>query len=76
MNRNCNNLPPKRLPARVSSEVIDALGGTNAVAKLCGIRPASVSLWRTDGMPRAWTLFLRERFKTLPVMREQEISTF
>lgn len=76
MNRNDNTLPPKRLSAKVSGEVIDALGGTNAVAKLCGIRPASVSLWRTDGIPRAWTLFLRERFKTLPVMRDQEISSF
>jgi hypothetical protein len=39
--------------------VIDALGGTNEVARLCEVTPQAVSQWRTDGLPRARTQFLR-----------------
>jgi hypothetical protein len=35
------------------SEIIDALGGTTAVANLFGIEPASVSGWRKTGIPQA-----------------------
>lgn len=68
--------PPKRLSATTSGAIVDALGGTNAVAKICGIRPASVSEWRSGGMPRAWVLFLRERFRTIPIMKSAEILDF
>lgn len=33
------------------SELIDALGGTFRVAARVGVRPASVSGWRVDGIP-------------------------
>ena len=33
------------------SDLIDLLGGTAAVAKRTGVRPASVSEWRVAGIP-------------------------
>lgn len=41
------------------SEIIDLLGGTTAVAKLCEIKAGSVSEWRRKGIPRARVLYLR-----------------
>lgn len=40
------------------SDIIDALGGTCAVARLCQIQPASVSEWRKEGIPSARRQFL------------------
>jgi hypothetical protein len=42
--------------------VIDALGGTGAVAELCEVSDAAVSQWRHDGIPKA-------RLKYLQVVR-------
>jgi len=44
---------------RIYSQIIDRLGGTTAVARLCEIRPASVSEWRTKGIPKARLMYLR-----------------
>lgn len=33
------------------SDLIDALGGTNAVAALCEVKHNTVSSWRTRGFP-------------------------
>lgn len=41
------------------SKIIDALGGTSAVAKLCKVRPPSVSEWRKNGIPAAREQYLR-----------------
>ena len=41
------------------SEIIDALGGTTEVARLCDIKPPSVSDWRKNGIPKAQFKFLR-----------------
>jgi DNA-binding transcriptional regulator YdaS (Cro superfamily) len=35
------------------STLIDALGGTSALARLLNVRPQSVHSWRTDGIPSA-----------------------
>lgn len=35
------------------SEVIDALGGTSAVAEIFNIKPPSVTGWREGGIPTA-----------------------
>lgn len=43
------------------STVIDALGGTSAVAELCEVTTGGVSQWRTDGIPRARLLFLEAK---------------
>lgn len=40
-------------------EIIDALGGTSEVARLCEIQPPSVSEWRRLGIPKAQLKFLR-----------------
>lgn len=42
-----------------ASEIIDALGGTSAVAKLCEVKAPSVSEWRKNGIPPARLQFLR-----------------
>ena len=41
------------------SEIIDTLGGTAEVARLCEVQPPSVSEWRKNGIPRARLMFLR-----------------
>lgn len=40
------------------SELIDALGGTAEVARLCDVKPPSVSEWRLTGIPRARRMYL------------------
>jgi len=40
-------------------EIIDALGGTSAVAELCEIQPSSVSEWRTNGIPKSRLMFFK-----------------
>ncbi len=42
-----------------ASQIIDALGGTCAVARLCRCRQPSVSQWRHTGIPLARWLYLR-----------------
>jgi len=41
-----------------ASTIIDRLGGTGAVAKLCEITAPSVSEWRTRGIPKPWRKYL------------------
>jgi hypothetical protein len=42
-----------------AGRVIDALGGTGEVARLCEVSDAAVSQWRRDGIPKARIQFLR-----------------
>lgn len=42
-----------------ASEIIDELGGTSEVARLCEIKPPSVSEWRRTGIPKPWAKYLR-----------------
>lgn len=46
-----------------ATKVIDALGGTAEVARLCDVRMPSVSDWKRDGIPHARMMFLREARK-------------
>lgn len=41
------------------SQVIDRMGGSTEVARLCRIRPQAVSQWRRYGIPQAREDFLR-----------------
>lgn len=41
-----------------ASEIIDALGGTAEVARLCNVRPPSVSEWKVKGIPEARRMYL------------------
>ncbi|MNV15077.1 hypothetical protein D3C71_1057800 [compost metagenome] len=40
------------------SDIIDDLGGTAAVARLCKVKDPSVSEWRKTGIPDARRMFL------------------
>lgn len=42
-----------------ASQIIDTLGGTAAVAKLCQVKAPSVSDWRKHGIPAARRQFLQ-----------------
>lgn len=61
------------LSPATSSKVIDALGGTTEVSRLCSVSTAAVSQWRKNGISRAFALYLRERFKHLPIMKTEEV---
>lgn len=41
------------------NEIIDKLGGTAEVARLCQVKPPSVSQWRESGIPPARLMYLR-----------------
>ena len=57
----------------LSSQMIDALGGTTEVSRICGVTTAAVSQWRKKGISRAFALYLRERFKNLPIMKTDDV---
>lgn len=42
-----------------ANKIIDALGGTAEVARMCDVQPPSVSEWRKEGIPRARLMYLR-----------------
>lgn len=42
-----------------SNQIIDALGGTAEVARLCDVKQPSVSQWRKEGIPAARLMYLR-----------------
>lgn len=39
------------MQALSDNELIERLGGSTAVARLCGISPQAVSIWRRRGIP-------------------------
>lgn len=41
------------------NEIIDALGGTSAVAELFDVTTGAVSQWRLNGIPDARLMYLR-----------------
>ncbi len=43
--------------------LLQLLGGTNKVAKMCDVEPAAVSQWRKNGIPREQLLFLGARIE-------------
>ena len=45
------------------SAIIDLLGGTNRVARLCKVASSNVSGWRKTGIPRQHLLFLAARLE-------------
>lgn len=42
-----------------ANKIIDDIGGTVEVARLCDVKPPSVSQWRTNGIPKARLMYLR-----------------
>lgn len=41
------------------SQIIDALGGSRAVAALCNVTSQAVSQWRRSGIPEARRMYLQ-----------------
>jgi hypothetical protein len=44
---------------QTANMIIDRLGGTSETARLCEVKPPSVSEWRRTGIPKAQLRFLR-----------------
>lgn len=42
-----------------ANQIIDALGGTSEVARLCELTTGAVSQWRTGEVPKPWLKYLR-----------------
>jgi DNA-binding transcriptional regulator YdaS (Cro superfamily) len=57
MNKTVNNLTFS------DSMLIDLLGGTNKVAKLCNVNPAAVAQWRLRGLPHGQLIFLAAKLE-------------
>ena len=41
------------------NSIIDMIGGTTEVARLCEVEPQAVSQWRKTGIPKARLMFLK-----------------
>ena len=52
----------KRTTPHPDFQVIDRLGGTSAVARICELSDGAISQWRTNGIPKGWRRFLKEKF--------------
>jgi hypothetical protein len=49
----------RRTEATEADTVIDRLGGTGEVARICSVDPSTVSFWRRKGIPAGWSAYLR-----------------
>lgn len=47
------------MDTQTANTIIDRLGGTSETARLCEVKPPSVSEWRKTGIPKAQLKFLR-----------------
>ena len=59
-----------------ANQVIDQIGGTSEVARICDVTVGAVSQWRTNGIPRARLMYLQvirpDLFRDEPEQREKE----
>lgn len=60
------------------SRIIDLLGGTVEVSRLCEVRPPSVSEWRHRGIPKARRQFLQllrpDLFEATPAANDDTVA--
>lgn len=47
-----------------ANEIIDALGGTSAMARIFSIKPPSVHAWRTEGIPFDKFMYLELKYRS------------
>lgn len=47
------------MDTQTANTIIDRLGGTSETARICEVKPPSVSEWRTAGIPKAQLKFLK-----------------
>mgnify|MGYP003345418365 CR=1 FL=1 len=45
------------------SHLVDLLGGTSKVARMCNVAPAAVAQWKIRGIPHGHLLFLAARLE-------------
>lgn len=50
---------PNNERMKTDSDIIEELGGTAAVARLCEVQMPSVSEWRASGIPKARLMYLK-----------------
>jgi len=48
-----------------NNEIIDILGGTSQVSRLCGVSPAAVCQWRKNGIPEDRLVLLATQLELL-----------
>jgi DNA-binding transcriptional regulator YdaS (Cro superfamily) len=48
-----------------NSEIIEILGGTSKVSRLCGVSPAAVCQWRKNGIPEDRLILLATQLEML-----------
>lgn len=60
----------RRLDAKRSQAIIEALGGVTAVAKTFGLSHPSVSHWKRDGIPEDRLQVIQLRFKKVPAVKD------
>lgn len=60
---------PRRLDAKRSVAVIDALGGTMKVAREFGIRHPSVTNWKKFGIPEDRLQFIQLKYRRIPEVK-------
>lgn len=56
------------------SNLIDKLGGTSEVARLCRVSSQAVSKWKREGIPQARLMYLNLISKELVAKHEQETA--
>lgn len=47
------------MDTQIANTIIDRLGGTSETARLCDVKPPSVSEWRKSGIPKTQEKYLR-----------------
>jgi hypothetical protein len=68
--------PTERTPRDpVACQIIDALGGTVAVADLCEVKPGAVSNWKREGIPKPRLQYLKLARPDAFVIEDAEPST-
>lgn len=50
---------------KFTEKVIEEFGGPTKLSEMLSLKPNVVSMWKKRGIPRAWLMYLRERYPTL-----------
>ncbi len=58
-----NTMRNKPESVELSNRIIDALGGNKHFVRRYNLSCATVSGWRTSGLPYPWSLYIKLRYK-------------
>lgn len=73
--KRAKRVAPRPEQLHQSQLLIDLLGGTTEVSRLCEVSSAAVSQWRRSGIPQSRLLFLREHMKVRELMGQSRVSS-